>query len=189
MWETWVRSLGQEDLLEKQMATHASILAWRIPRTKEPGGLQSTGSQRVGHNWATSLFTIMESRKMVLMHLPAGQEERHSCWEWTSGLVLCDDLGGWNGEWGWEGGSRASRHLCAWGWFVLLYSRNEYIVKQLYSNIFLNEVRLVASLNLYQAHIHHGFPTSGLVLGHTQVCLPWEQTPRPDSVDHSPLNY
>ena len=43
MWETWVRSLGQEDPLEKEMAIHSSILAWRIPWTKELGGLQSTG--------------------------------------------------------------------------------------------------------------------------------------------------
>ena len=50
MQETWVRSLGQEDPLEKEMATHSSILAWRIPWTEEPGGLQATGSQRVGHN-------------------------------------------------------------------------------------------------------------------------------------------
>ena len=50
MWETWVRSLGQEDPLEKELATHSSILAWRIPWTVEPGGLQSTGSQRVGHD-------------------------------------------------------------------------------------------------------------------------------------------
>ena len=50
MWETWVRSLGCEDPLEKEMATHSSTLAWRIPRTEEPGGLQSMGSQRVGHN-------------------------------------------------------------------------------------------------------------------------------------------
>jgi len=48
--ETWVRSLGQEDSLEKEMATHSCILAWRIPWTEEPGGLQSMGSQRVGHN-------------------------------------------------------------------------------------------------------------------------------------------
>ena len=48
--ETQVRSLGQEDPLEKKMATHSSILAWRIPWTEEPGGLQSTGSQRVGHD-------------------------------------------------------------------------------------------------------------------------------------------
>ena len=45
MWETWVRSLGWEDPLEKEMATHSSTLAWRIPWTEELGGLQSTGSQ------------------------------------------------------------------------------------------------------------------------------------------------
>ena len=47
MWETWVRSLGWEDPLEEEMATHSCILVWRIPWTEEPGGLQSTGSQRV----------------------------------------------------------------------------------------------------------------------------------------------
>ena len=47
--ETQVRSLGREDPLEKEMATHSSILAWRIPWMEEPGGLRSTGSQRVGH--------------------------------------------------------------------------------------------------------------------------------------------
>ena len=46
--ETWLRSLGRDNLLEKKMATHSSILAWRIPWTEEPGGLQSMGSQRVG---------------------------------------------------------------------------------------------------------------------------------------------
>ena len=50
MQETWVRSLGQEDPLEKGMATHSSILVWRIPWTEEPGRLQSMGSQRVGHD-------------------------------------------------------------------------------------------------------------------------------------------
>ena len=50
MQETWVRSLGWEDPLEKEMATHSSTLAWKIPRTEEPGGLQSMGSLRVGHD-------------------------------------------------------------------------------------------------------------------------------------------
>ena len=50
MQETWVQSLSREDLLEKETATHSSILAWRIPWTEEPGGLQSMGSQRVGHD-------------------------------------------------------------------------------------------------------------------------------------------
>ena len=51
--EMWVQSLGGEDPLEKEMATHSSILAWKIPWTEEPGGLQSMGSQRVGHDRAT----------------------------------------------------------------------------------------------------------------------------------------
>ena len=49
--ETWVQSLGQKDLLEKEMSIHSSILAWRFPWTEQPGGLQSMGSQRVGPNW------------------------------------------------------------------------------------------------------------------------------------------
>ena len=60
IWETWVQSLGQEDLLEKEMATHSSILAWKIPWTEEPGRLQSMGPQRVGQDRATSLhFTSL----------------------------------------------------------------------------------------------------------------------------------
>ena len=50
MQETWVQSLGQKDPLEKEMAPHSSTLAWKIPRTEEPGRLQSMGSQRVGHD-------------------------------------------------------------------------------------------------------------------------------------------
>jgi len=48
LWETWVQFMSQEDPLEKELATHSSILAWRIPWTEEPGGLQSMGLQRVG---------------------------------------------------------------------------------------------------------------------------------------------
>ena len=59
--ETWVRSLGWEDTLEKRMATYSSILAWRIPWTKEYGELQSMGSQRVGHEGATNTFTFIGS--------------------------------------------------------------------------------------------------------------------------------
>ena len=50
MWETQVQSLGREDPLEKEMATYSSILAWKIPWMEEPGGLQSLGSKRVGHD-------------------------------------------------------------------------------------------------------------------------------------------
>ena len=57
MGETWVQSLGREDPLEKEMATRSSVLAWRIPRLEEPGGLQSMGSQRVGHHWVFPLYS------------------------------------------------------------------------------------------------------------------------------------
>ena len=50
MWETWILSMGQEDPLEKGIATHSRILAWRIPWTEEPGGLRAMGLQRVGHD-------------------------------------------------------------------------------------------------------------------------------------------
>ena len=58
MRETGVQSLGWEDLLEKEMATNSSIFAWKIPRREEPGGLQSMGSQRVGHDWVTSFSLV-----------------------------------------------------------------------------------------------------------------------------------
>ena len=53
MQDTWVQSLGQEEPLEKEMTTHCSVLAWRIPWTEEPGGPQSMGLPRVGHDGAT----------------------------------------------------------------------------------------------------------------------------------------
>ena len=54
MREIWVRFLGQEDPLEKRMATHSSILVWRIPQTEKPGRLQPMGPQKVRHNWVTN---------------------------------------------------------------------------------------------------------------------------------------
>ena len=70
-----VWSLGQKDPLEKGMATQSSILAWRIPWTEESGGLQSTGSQRDGHNWATNTFTFHIFKKNTAL-------------KWTNYLVL-----------------------------------------------------------------------------------------------------
>ena len=58
LWDTQVRSWGREDPLENEMATHSSILAWRIPWTEEPDGPQSMGSQEVRHNWAANIFNI-----------------------------------------------------------------------------------------------------------------------------------
>ena len=67
MQETGIRSLGQEDPLEKGMATHSSILVWRIPCTEEPAGLQSMGSQRVGHDWLTEQQQRRDSQPAKVM--------------------------------------------------------------------------------------------------------------------------
>ena len=70
MQETWVWSLGWEDPLEKGMATHSSILAWRIPWTGEPGRLQSLGLQRVGHDWVTIfLFSKVADLHLFLLKI------------------------------------------------------------------------------------------------------------------------
>ena len=66
MWETQVRSLGWEDPLEKEMAIHSRILAWKIPWTEDPGRLQSMGSQKVGHDSATSLHFTSSSHNSIL---------------------------------------------------------------------------------------------------------------------------
>ena len=83
MWETWVQSLGQEDALEKEMATHSSILAWRIPWMEELGGLQSTGSQRVRHDWATSLSL---SKPMTVWIINCGKLLER--WEYQTSLPV-----------------------------------------------------------------------------------------------------
>jgi len=61
MTETRIQSLGQENPLEEEMATHSSILAWRIPWTQEAGGRQAIGLQRVGHNWETNTHGKLKS--------------------------------------------------------------------------------------------------------------------------------
>ena len=64
-WETWIRSLGREDPLEKEMASHSSILAWKIPWTEEPDRLQSMGSQRVVHDGVTKLKLTLKRLKIT----------------------------------------------------------------------------------------------------------------------------
>ena len=68
MQETWVQSLVQEDSLEKGTATHSSILAWRIPWTEEPGGLQPMRSQTVEHDWTTFTFHFHALEKEMAAH-------------------------------------------------------------------------------------------------------------------------
>ena len=94
MGEMWVQPLGQEDPLEKEMATHSSILAWKIPWTQEPGGLQSMGSQRVRHNLVTKqqqLISFTCKSKSPTFQAPISssvKRENHrnvsqACWEVT----------------------------------------------------------------------------------------------------------
>ena len=70
MRETWVQSLGLEDPLEKGMATHSSILAWKIPWTEEPGGLQSIGLQRAGHEQSDLARVHTRKLRAILESLP-----------------------------------------------------------------------------------------------------------------------
>ena len=74
--ETRVQSPDRGDPLEKGMPTHSSLLAWGIPWTEEPGGLQSTGSQRVGHDWATNTFMLLLSRSTSQVNFLALSYER-----------------------------------------------------------------------------------------------------------------
>ena len=76
--ETWIRSLSWEDPLEKEMATHSSILTWKIPWTEEPGGLQSIRLQRVGHDWVTSLSLSIKSEGESFLDFPGGSAGKES---------------------------------------------------------------------------------------------------------------
>ena len=76
MQETWARSLGQEDPLEKEMATHSSIPAWRIPWTEEPGRLQSVGLQKVGHDWVKGKKKLLLKRQHRQIRVPEKSREK-----------------------------------------------------------------------------------------------------------------
>ena len=82
--ETWVRSLGPEDPLEKEMASHSGVLAWRIPWTEEPRGLQSVKSQAVGYNWARMHNSALPGLFMWLYFITGegnGSPLQYSCLE------------------------------------------------------------------------------------------------------------
>ena len=111
IWETWVPSLCQEDPLEKEMATHSSTLALKIPWTEEPGKLQSVGWQRVGHDWATSLHIRMHIYILLKIFFPI--LVYHLSWdiEYSSSFILSVDaplthvqsLWHWSAYWlGWK---------------------------------------------------------------------------------------
>ena len=81
MQQTRVRSLGREDPLEKDMAPHSSTLAWRIPWIEEPGRLQSMGSRRVRHDWATSLSRTVSEEFWTGTLIWPPKDSFSSCWE------------------------------------------------------------------------------------------------------------
>ena len=76
MQETGIRSLGQEDALQKEMATHSSVLAWEIPRTKEPGGLQSIQSQRIGQDRSDLAAAGDSQVALAVKNLPANAGDK-----------------------------------------------------------------------------------------------------------------
>ena len=128
MRETQVQSLGQEDPLEKEMATHSSILAWRIPWTGEPARLQSTGLQRVGHDWATSLHSLVENDMEVSFMgiCCVAQETQTGALNQPRGVR-------WGGRW--EGAPEGRGRMCTYGWFMLRLDRKQQnSVKQLSFN-------------------------------------------------------
>ena len=98
MQETWIWSLGWEDPLEEGMATHSSILVWKIPWTEEPGGLQSTGLQRVGHDWVTQHSTALE--RYLGKHCLFPETHSTTAPEVCAWIidVLRRETGGWGGE-------------------------------------------------------------------------------------------
>ena len=146
MQETWVRSLGQKDPLEKGMATHSSILDWRIPWTEEPSRLYSMGSQRIGHDWATNTFTFNGDTDIEGgMYGESNMEtyiticEIDSQWKFTVWLRelkpgFCNNLEGWDRE---GGGMEAQEggDMYSYGWFMLIFGINQYnTVRQLSFN-------------------------------------------------------
>ena len=80
MQEMWIPSLSQEDPLEKEMATHSSILAWKIPQTEEPGGLQSMGSHRVRHDLATKPQPQLRVNRLQVLVSLILISDREQCW-------------------------------------------------------------------------------------------------------------
>ena len=115
--DTRLWALDWEDALQKAMATHSSTLAWKIPWTEEPGRLQSSGSQRVGHDWATSLSLFTFHTLYMLLNSHNTSKE----------VLLIQFRENW---------SRGRGHMYTYGWFMLILGRNQQnSVKQLSFNL------------------------------------------------------
>ena len=123
-WDQWVWSLGWESPLEKEMATHSSILAWKIPWTEEPSELQSMGSPRVGHNWEPSMHSVcildtgkevwstypmtIRDNKTLQQPIPSLMQDRHGVNFPSSLPSCCPVCQNWS--------RHDSPHSCCWGY-------------------------------------------------------------------------
>ena len=156
MQETQVWSLSQEDPLEKEMATHSSILAWKIPRTEEPGQLQSMRSQRDTTEWLSThihIISIPSSRRKTAGWISAQYKgDIKTCLSpWWTVKALQEGINAfqiarrsyWTAQgtllsvmWqsGWEGNFGENEYMCKYGWVPLLSAWNHHIVNHLYSN-------------------------------------------------------
>ena len=157
MQETWVQSLGQKDPLEKDLAPHSSILAWRIPWTEELGGLQSMGSQRVGHDWATFNFTRESCR--LSGRRPSSSDHFVGCNNSKFSLrsELC--LPAWRGGWGepWEASPSPGAHseltclfLRAWWLHLQFRQKGRYLL--------LHQNPLPRWKRGFSYHLRHSLP-------------------------------
>ena len=164
MRETWVRSLGREFPLEKEMATHSSTLTWKIPWTEEPGRLQSMGSQRLRHDWATLLhfiYVYIYDFVYAFIFGRAGSSLLHTCFLqlWYAGFSLWGLLLLWRTGPGLPG-LRSLR-------FALRFAR---------------QVSTVAAHRLSCSPVHGILPAQGLNLR----LLPWQADSYPLSHQRSP---
>ena len=116
MWETWARPLGWEDPLEKEMATHSSIFAWRIPWTEEPGRLQSMESQKVGHDWTAKHSTAINTGNHAHHHQLLGKctSKLQDTTLMPTRMTMIKKVG--NYRW-WRGCGKV-RNLCTTGGYV-----------------------------------------------------------------------
>ena len=116
MQEAQVWSLGQEDTLEKEMAPHSSILAWRIPWTEEPGVLQPTGSQRVAHDWDTNTSTLWTLLTSLLSYRPGCPAEPwFSPSEYASAKPTASRVSNWTSHFpSWINSASGLPASCSW---------------------------------------------------------------------------
>ena len=127
-------SLSQEDPLEKEMVTHTSILAWKIPWTEEPVGLQSMSLQRVGHNWATNTWLTLELHFMAASgwKLTVKSKDESLSGQLSEEPEWATNSTPWRNTWHSVKAVRSTAHQ-RWGVFVSLFHFSSLILRNLYS--------------------------------------------------------